>query len=171
MLRCVAEGIPISGQVPQLCLLVQSDVLREQLRVQEKPGGPRPSLPREHPQHQGLHGGQHLSLHTEHLSHAHQVGKYSISINSIYSIIHYWVWSIHWLNMNESLEPWTTFCPSKEAWEQFTQFSRLYHLAESIQRELMSVQLPPSMIIAGSPGQCRLWVIILITSSLVKIFS
>ena len=73
MLRCVAEGIPISGQVPKLCLLVQSDVLREQLGVQKKQSGSRPPLPRQHPQHQGLHGGQHLPLHTEHLSHAHQV--------------------------------------------------------------------------------------------------
>ena len=73
MLRCVAEGIPISGQVPQLCLLVQSDVLREQLGVQKKQSGSRPPLPRQHPQHQGLHGGQHLPLHTEHLCHAHQV--------------------------------------------------------------------------------------------------
>ena len=65
----------ISGQVPQLCLLVQSDVLREQLRVQEKPGGPRPSLPRQHPQHQGLHGGQHLPLNTQHLRHPHEVSS------------------------------------------------------------------------------------------------
>lgn len=51
--------------------------------------------------------------------------------------------------------------------------TRLYHLAESIQRELMSVQLPPSMIISGCPAPDRshLVVTILITSSLIKVFS